>query len=361
MPGDRMLIIDGHLDLAMNAIQVNRDLTQPATTVRTHDPEPVMRSFGSCTVTFPELQVGGVCVVFGTVISRLDPYDNWMRIGMYSQEQCYGIAQGHLAYYRAMEREGVIHLVHDLTDLDVVLNAWNDCSVSAPIGLVVCMECADPILDPDQIFEWYEQGVRVVGLSHYGVGRYSHGTGTKGGLLPVGKELLRTFEKTEIIVDMTHLTDRAFWEVLEVYDGPIIASHQNCRSLVPGQRQLSDEMIKAIAERDGVIGTALDVWMLDSKWTREIPAYEQTTTATLETVVDHIDRIVELVGDTKHCAVGSDLDGGFGAEQSPRDINTIANLQHLPGILADRGYQEEEIRGILSENWIRLLKNTWAT
>ena len=360
MAEDCLLIVDAHLDLAMNAIQVNRDLTQPAATVRTHDPEPVMRSFGSCTVTFPELRRGRVGIVFGTVISRLDPNDNWSGIGMYTQEQCYAIGRGHLAYYHALEREGVVRLIRTAADLEDVLTGWNNPSVETPIGLVVSMECADPIQSPDQVAEWYDSGVRTVSLSHYGVGHYACGTGTEGGLLAAGKTLLRTFREVGIIVDMTHLTDHAFWEVLEIYDGPIMASHQNCRALVPGQRQLSDDMIKAIVERRGVIGAALDAWMLDPEWRLEIPPYEQTTKATLETVADHIDHIAQLVGNARYCALGSDLDGGFGAEESPRDLNTIADLQKLSGVLRRRGYRDEDVQGILAGNWIRFLKEAWS-
>ena len=345
----------------MNAIQVNRDLTQPAATVRTHDPEPVMRSFGSCTVTFPELRKGQVGIVFGTVISRLDPNANWPDIGMYTQEQCYAIGRGHMAYYHALEREGVIRLIKTGSDLEAVLATWNRPSAETPIGVVVSMECADPIQSPDQVSEWFDLGVRAISLSHYGVGHYACGTGTEGGLLAAGKTLLGTIREAGIIVDMTHLTDQAFWEVLEAYDGPIMASHQNCRALVPGQRQLSDTMIKAIVERRGVIGAALDAWMLDPEWRWEIPSYEQTTKATLETVADHIDHIAQLVGNVQHCALGSDLDGGFGTEQSPRDLNTIADLQKLPGIFESRGYGDEDVQDILSGNWIRFLKQTWDT
>jgi len=360
MSEKQVLIVDAHLDLAFNALQVNRDLTQPAATVRVHDPEPVMRSFGSCTVTFPELQCGHVGIVFGTVMSRLDPNDWWMRTGMYCQAQCYGIGSGHLAYYQALAREDIIRFIGKLTDLEEVVASWKHPAPDTPIGLVLAMESADPILDPDQVSEWYDLGLRVASISHYGTGVYSHGTATEGGLLPMAKPLLDAFREVGIIVDMTHLTEQAFWELLEVYDGPVIASHHNCRAIVPGQRQLSDEMIRAIVERNGVIGAALDAWMLDADWRREIPGYEQQTKATLESVADHIDYIAQLVGSSRHSGIGSDLDGGFGTEQAPRDLNTIADLQKLREILGNRGYLEEDIRNVLSENWIRLLRENWS-
>lgn len=359
MPDRPMLILDSHLDLGFSAIQINRDLTQPAATVRIHDAEPIMRSFGSCTVTFPELRKGHVGIVFGTAMSRIDPNDRWTRTGMYCQAQCHGVGRGHLAYYQALEREGVLRLIGNTADLDAAVAAWEEPAADTPFGLVLAMESADPILDPEQVAEWYDLGLRMVSISHYGTSAYCHGTGTEGGLLDRGKALLDALEEAGIIVDLTHTTDQAFWEILEVYDGPVAASHHNCRALVPGQRQLTDEMIRAIAERGGVIGVAFDAWMLDPGWKRDAPCYEQATKATLETVVDHIDHITQVLGNARHAGIGSDLDGGFGYEQAPRDLNTIADLQKLAGILDRRGYAREDVRNILSGNWIRLLRETW--
>ncbi len=360
MPDNPMLIVDSHLDLAFSAIQVNRDLTQPAAAVRIHDPESVMRSFGSCTVTFPELRKGRVGIVFGTVMSRLDPNDHWTRTGMYCQTQCHGVGRGHLAYYQALEREGVIRFIRNTADLEEVAAAWEDPAPDTPIGLVLAMESADPILDPDQVPEWYDLGLRMVSISHYGTSAYSHGTGTEGGVLPTAKPLLNALGEAGIVVDLTHTTDQAFYEILDLYDGPVVASHHNCRALVPGQRQLTDDMVNAIVQRGGVIGAAFDAWMLDPGWRREVPCYEQTTKATLETVADHIDHVCQLAGNARHAGIGTDLDGGFGQEQSPRDLNTIADLQNLRDIFDRRGYSEEDARDIFSWNWIRFLKKTWT-
>ena len=360
MPDTPMLIVDSHLDLAFSAIQINRDLTQPATTVRAHDSEPVMRSFGSCTVTFPELRKGHVGIIFGTVMSRIDPNDHWTKTGMYTQAQCHGVGRGHLAFYQAMEKAGLLSFIHSVEDLDRMVQSWQIPDTDAPIGLVLAMESADAILGPDQVSEWHDLGLRMVSISHYGTSSYCHGTGTEGGLLERGKLLLDALKNANIIIDLTHTTDQAFWEILDAYDGPVCASHHNCRALVPGQRQLSDEMIKAIAERGGVIGTALDAWMLDLDWNRELPACQQSTNATLETVADHIDHISQLLGNNRHSGIGTDLDGGYGQEQAPRDINTIADLQKLQEILKTRGYTEADAQNILSGNWIRLLKETWS-
>ena len=360
MAADLPLIFDSHLDLSFSALQINRDLTLPAAVVRTHDPVAILESFGSCTVTLPELRRGKVGLVCGTVMSRLDPNDLWTRTGMSTQDQCHGVGRGHLAYYQALEREGLIRFIHTAADLDQSVAAWQQPAADTPIGLILAMESADPILGPDQVPEWYELGLRMVSISHYGTSTYSHGTGTEGGLLPLAKSLLDAFAQVGIIVDMTHLTDQAHWELLEIYDGPICASHHNCRALTPGQRQLTDDMIRSIAERGGVIGAAMDVWMLDPDWQRGVPPYEQQTRATLETVADHIDHISQLLGTSRHCGIGTDLDGGFGAEQAPRDLNTIADLQKFHPIFSCRGYSEEDIQGIFSANWIRFLKEVWS-
>ena len=360
MADEPMLIIDSHLDLAFNAIQINRDITQTASIVRTHDHQSVLYRAGSSTVTFPELRKGRVGIVFGTVMSRIDPNDRFYRTGMYSQAQCYGVGHGHYSFYKAMEREGTLKFIHNSDDLDAMGTAWQNPSSDTPLGLVLAMEGADPILNADHVSEWYDRGLRIVSLSHYGVSTYAHGTDTEGGLLPKGKPLLDALKATGIIVDLTHTTDQGFWEILEYYDWPVAASHHNCRTLVPGQRQLNDEMIKAIVDRNGVIGAAFDAWMLDSEWIKGVFGCNQTTNATLNSVVDHIDYIVQLVGSVNHCGIGTDLEGGFGQEQSPRALTTIADLQKLPSIFQKRGYKDEDIRKILSGNWIRFLKENWG-
>ena len=279
---------------------------------------------------------------------------------MYTQDQCHGVGRGHLAYYQALERAGHISFIRTVEQLETCITSWQDPLPDTPLGLILAMESADPILDPNQVPEWYDLGLRMVSISHYGTSAYSHGTGTEGGLLPTAKPLLDALDEAGIIVDVTHLTDQAHWELLDVYDGPIAASHHNCRTLTPGQRQLTDEMIHSIAERDGVIGTALDAWMLDPKWQRKLPAFAQQTNATLETVVDHIDYICQLLGTARHCGIGTDLDGGFGTEQAPRDLNTIADLQKLVPLFEKRGYDSPTIAALCAGNWIDLFRRVWS-
>jgi membrane dipeptidase len=354
-----LLLVDSHLDLAFNGVQLKRDLTTSVASVRAHDPEPLARSFGTCTVTFPEVRKAGVGVVFGTVMTRIDPNDTWTATGMYSQNQCYGIGMGHLAYYQALERGGVLRFLRSPEEMDRHVAAWEAGPDTTPIGLVLTMESADSILGPEDVAEWFEAGLRMVSISHYGVSSYAHGTGTEGGLLPRAKPLLDALQTHGIILDLTHLADQAFWEALEAFDGRVAASHHGCRALVPGQRQLSDEMIRAIIERGGVIGIPLDAWMLDPQWQREVSACDQLPHVTLEAVADHVDHIAHLAGSTRHCGIGSDLDGGYGQEQSPQGVDTIADLQGLAEILVKRGYSSPDVQNIFSGNWLRALREAW--
>src|SRR6185437_12992709 len=228
---------------------------------------------------------------------------------------------------------------------------------NTPLGFVISMEGADPIVSPEQVPQWYDAGLRIVSLVHYGVSRYAHGTGAPGGLTPLGKPMLQALEATGMILDLTHLADDSFYQALDIFHGRVLASHNNCRALVPGDRQFTDDQIRLIVERDGVIGAAFDNWML-------YPGYLKSETPSslisIGTVIDHVDHVCQLAGNARHAAIGTDLDGGYGIEQSPGDLDTIADLQKIPDLLGKRGYTDEDIRGIMHGNWLRLLREVWT-
>jgi membrane dipeptidase len=219
------------------------------------------------------------------------------------------------------------------------------------------MEGADPILSPHQVLEWWNNGLRVVGLAHYGRSAYAHGTASSGGLTARGRELLNSMAEVGMILDVTHLADESFWEALNLFKGPVLASHNNCRSLVPGDRQFADDQIRSLIERDAVIGVAFDAWMLYPGW---VPEKTSNTVVSLEAVVDHIDRICQIAGNAGHAAIGSDLDGGYGTEQCPRDLDTIVELQRIPGLMRRRGYNETDIEAIMGDNWMRFFETAWT-
>ena len=356
-----MLLIDAHLDLAWNALDWNRDLRLPVEEIRKRERALGMDDKGrACnTVSFPELRRGKVGVFIATLLARLLRPKLIPAIQRYAaMEAAYASAYGQLAYYRALEREGWLRWIRDWPTLESHVRAWEkDENTTEPLGFILSMEGADPVLTPEQVQEWWDAGLRIIGPAHYGVSPYAHGTGTEGGLFPPGPALLKEMERVGMILDVTHLSDQCFDEALDIYGGSVLASHQNCRALVPDQRQLTDEQIKRLVGRGAVIGTALDAWMLVPGWVRGVT---QPDVVGLDAMLDHIDRVCQLAGNARHAAVGTDLDGGFGREQCPRDLDTIADLQRLPDMLRRRGYDEEAVHGVMCGNWVRFFREAWA-
>ena len=356
-----MIVFDAHLDLAWNAIDWNRDLRLPVAKIRQLEKEAGMTDKGRCcnTVSFPELRRGKVCIFIATLLARLLRIGAMPAVSRYSSMPgAYAAAYGQLAYYRALEQQGLLRWIKDAPSLDAHIRDWqkNEESTTLPLGFILSMEGADPVLSPEQIDEWWQAGLRIIGPAHYGVSPYAHGTGTEGGLFPQGPALLKAMQRVGMILDVTHLSDQCFDEAMDIYGGPVLASHHNCRALVPDQRQLTDEQIKKLIGRGGVIGTALDDWMLYPGWVRGQSSPELVK---LEAMVDHIDRVCQLAGNHRHAAIGTDLDGGFGKEQSPIDLDTIADLQRVPDMLRERGYKEPAVEGIMYANWVRFIKEAW--
>ncbi len=356
-----MLIFDAHLDLAWNALDWNRDLRLPVEAIRRREREQGMddKGRGCNTVSFPELRRGKVAVFIATLLARLLRPKLMPAIQRYeAMEAAYAAAHGQLAYYRTLEQQGWLRFIKDGPTLEAHVRAWEtNEDGDEPLGFILSMEGADPVLIPEQVQEWWDAGLRIIGPAHHGVSPYAHGTGTEGGLFPQGPALLKEMERVGMILDVTHLSDQCFDEALALYGGPVLASHHNCRALVPHQRQLTDEQIKCLISRGAVIGTALDSWMLYPGWIR---GETRPEVVGLEAMIDHIDHVCQLAGNARHAAIGTDLDGGFGKEQCPRDLDTIADLQRVPDLLRGRGYYEEAVRGIMYENWVRFFREAWA-
>lgn len=353
-------IFDAHLDLSMNAMEWNRDLRLTVQELR--DREKGMSDLpdrGNGTVAFPELVKGNIGIVVATQIARY-VNEGSLLPGWKSQEQAWAQTQGQLEWYRTMENQGYLSQITDVDSLAKHLKAWEDHeSGNQGIGYMLSLEGADSIVDLSYLEKSYESGLRALGPAHYGPGVYAFGTDSEGGLGEKGRELIRKMDELGIILDVTHLCDVSFWEAVEIFKGPLWASHNNCRALVNHNRQFSDDQIKVIIEREGVIGAAFDAWMLYPGWIRG-ETTPQSSGVTLETVVNHIDHICQLAGNANHVGIGTDLDGAFGKEQSPSDLETIADLQKLPVIFHARGYSESDISNILSENWINFLRRAWS-
>ncbi|QDU98281.1 dipeptidase [Lignipirellula cremea] len=358
-----MLIFDGHLDLSMNALEWNRDLRRPLEEIRSRESHMTDRAGrGQGVVSFPEMRRGGIglCIAtqIGHSVSKDSPKPGWS-----SPEIAWSMTQGQLAYYRAMEEVGEMVQISDRESLQAHVKLWQDTpeeeQEKLAIGYVLSLEGADSILTLDYLHRAYRYGLRAVGPAHYGPGRYAPGTGETGGLEPDGRKLLAEMQSLGMILDATHLTDKGLAEALDIFDGPVWASHSNARALVQHQRQWGDEHIKELAARGAVLGAAFDAWMLIPNWKRFVTKPEETN-CRLATVVDHIDYICQLLGSTAHSAIGSDLDGGYGREQCPRDLYTISDLSRIAELLAERGYSEADIAGIMHGNWIRFLENAWA-
>ena len=355
-----MLIIDAHLDLAWNALQWNRNIQHSVYTIRTGESNLSGAGRGQGTVALPEMRKGNIALCFATLLAR-STGRTIQNLDYSSAYQAYAVAQGQLGYYHALDEAGEVRLIANRKELDDHMAAWQDWEIDSSlpkprIGLVISMESADPILTPEQLPAWKESGVRIIGPAHYGPGRYAGGTSTELGLGFEGKELLHQMDELGILLDLTHFSDEAFWEALDNFNGSVLASHNNCRALVPHQRQFDNRQIHAIIQRAGVIGVAFDNWMLRPGWTR---GARENDRVTLAHVADHIDHICQLAGNSGHAAIGSDLDGGFGREQYPADLDTIADLGHLAETLSKRGYSDADIASVMRGNWLKLLRSAW--
>lgn len=353
-----MLIFDAHLDLSMNALEWNRDLTRSIEELRARERGQTDKpDRGNNTVSLGEMRRGRVGICVATLIARYVKPGNPLP-GNHSPEIAWAQTQGQLAWYRAMEEAGQMRQIRDRAGLKKHVQLWEHPPTDAPIGYILSLEGADSIITPGHLGRAYEQGLRAIGPAHYGPGTYAQGTHASGGIGLRGRELLAEMDRLGMILDATHLCDESFWEALDHFHGPVWASHNNCRALVSDTRQFTDEQIKALIARGAVIGGALDAWMMVPNWIRG-----KTTPAdagvTLRHLVDHIDHVCQLAGSARHSGIGTDLDGGFGREQCPTDLETIADLTRVPDLLSERGYSPADIAQIMHGNWIRFLEHAW--
>ncbi len=355
------LIVDAHCDLAWNMLNFGRDYTRSATDTRAAEKGSMaVRKNGNTLIGWPEYQRGRVTLVFSTLfaapVRRQD--GTWDQQCYADQEDAHRIYRAQLdCYQRLVESQPTrFRLIADRQALSAHLQEWQDpAGDEHPVGLVILMEGADGIRDVEELAEWYGLGLRLIGLAWAGT-RYAGGTREPGPLSVDGRRLLAAMAEFGFILDLSHMDEPAAMEALDLYEGPVVATHVNCLALLPDfptNRHFSDRLMRGIVERDGIVGSVVFNNFLKSGWsTRGGSRREEVP---LERVVAHIDHICQLAGDSRHAGIGSDFDGGFGVESTPPEIETVADLQKIAELLTNQGYAEADIANIMGLNWIRRL------
>ncbi len=331
-----MKIVDAHLDLSYNAL-LGRDVFAPANGQPTDDG-------GIPTVGLPDLKRGGVNLICATVFT-MPSLDG--KPGYVTAEDAYREGIKHLDWYASAEKAGRFTFVRTPGDIARVLN--NETGLDGSMHTILLMEGADPLRDPADLPGWFDAGLRILGLA-WRQTRYAGGTGCPGPLTPESYPLIKAVDGYGIIHDTSHLAEQSFWDLLKTTTGPVMASHSNCRSIVQTDRQLSDDMIRALVERDGVIGiNFFDKFLIP-------PSEYGKRRATLQDVITHIRHICDIAGNTHHVAIGTDMDGGLGRNEIPIEIETSADLPKVAHTLAAAGFTREDVDAIMGRNWLRFFE-----
>ena len=344
-------LVDSHLDLAENVTLFGRDLTLGAEKIRALE----KRTKRQATVSVPELERGGIATAFATVTAGFlaeDVGETFApRSAIYhTPEEAEAQALTQIRLYERWEEQGRVRLLRSVDDLDDHLHLWQH---DRKLGLVLLMEGADPIVNVRDLPKWWQRGVRIIGLT-FGDTTYGTGVGggsttfKRGGLTSRGFELLGQMAELGFIWDISHLAEEGVWQGLELGFPRVCASHANARALTPTDRHLSDEVMHALAERAGVIGLVLYNGFLELGWEAD-----RSISVTLEEHLRrHADHVARVCG-WRYLGIGSDLDGGFGLEESPSEIDTVADLHRVGEVVPT------EVReAVLGANWLRFLRSS---
>jgi membrane dipeptidase len=366
---NKYIIVDAHEDMAWNMLTFNRDYSRSAAETRRleKDTEAPARN-GDTLLGWDDYQAGKVAVVFSTlfVAPRHGSFPAW-------DLQSYADAdQAHFLYWKQVEQyhrftdqhPDQFRLIKTRQDLELILSYWQEPSprqekdeekkVNRPVGMVILMEGAEGVRSPDELEEWWQMGVRIIGPAWIGT-RFCGGTHQPGPMTNEGWALLDGMQENGFVLDISHMDEQAALPALDRYPGRIIASHANAKTLLKrtdSNRHLSDRVIEKLVERDGVMGVVLHNPFLRADW----KAADGKGAVPLSMVIEQIDFICQLAGDSRHVGLGSDFDGGFGYPGTPAEINTVADLQKLALLLQQKGYTDTDLRAILSQNWLTLLE-----
>jgi membrane dipeptidase len=354
-----MLIIDAHEDLAWNILTFQRDYSRSAAEIRQSEAGTSIAKWnGDTLLGYPDYQRGQVAVVFATLFAA-----PWRRkLGDWDM-QCYrDSAEARKLYLSQLDayknlcdrHPDKFQRITNRRHLDSILLHWQNSAETHPVGLVTLMEGAEAIAQPAEVEEWWQLGVRLLGPAWIG-NSYCGGTGEPGPLTKAGRELLDRMGDIGFILDLSHMDEKAALEAVDRYTAQVVATHANALALLKGletNRHLSDHLIHRIIERNGVIGIVPFNAFLKPGWKQGDPRAE----VNVSHVVAHLDYICQLAGDSQHAGIGTDFDGGFGWQSVPEGIDSIADLQKLVLLLAERGYSDEDIASIMGGNWQRILQ-----
>ncbi len=348
---DQICWVDGHLDLAYLA-EMGRNLTKPLALLPQHPEVPA--------VTFDSLRDGQIRYAFATIFIEPDsdePCGYTRGTDNRAKESAYQAGIRQIDRYIQWKKESHIRIIRNASDLcDLAENSYGkdiDRKVEewGRLACVILMEGADPIRNPEEVVEWFQRGVRIIGLTWAKKTKYAGGNSEHGSLTSAGRELVSAIDEIGIIHDVSHLSDQSAWELLDLSQGPVIASHSNCRTLqgvdCENQRFLSDDLIKAIGARGGVVGINL--------YKGFIATPEDEGVATISRAIDHVEHVASIMGHKRGVALGSDMDGGFDATSLPEGIRTPADLHLLTDEFARRNWTATEIAGFMSSNWLSFL------
>lgn len=356
------LIIDSHQDIAWNMLTYGRDYTRSAYETRRLEAGTVIpEQNGDCTVGWPEYQRGQIAVVLATLFAS--PFRKKLSgdILLYTdQESAHRLYRDQIDIYRKLAdtHPDKFRLIDCVRELDSVIEHWSRSLPEGeghPVGLIYLMEGADAIRSPQELGEWYDLGLRIIGLAWAGT-LYCGGTSEPGPLTAEGRALLGAMADYNFVLDLSHMDPAAALESLDRYEGPIMATHANCAALLKGvdsNRHLPDDVIRGLIERDGVIGLVPYNMFLKAGWSRNGSRREDVS---LDAFIAHIDHVCQLAGDANHAGIGTDFDGGFGYQSIPRELDTIADLPLVAEKLIERGYSEADTANILGGNWLSFLR-----
>ncbi|HEY62426.1 MAG TPA: hypothetical protein G4N95_07230 [Anaerolineae bacterium] len=353
-----LMIIDAHEDLAWNMLSLGRDYTRSAALTRKKEQGTNIPSYnGDTLLGWEDYQRGNVAVVFSTLFAA----PARASLGSWDTQTYATIDEAHArykaqldAYHRLTdENPDKFKIIHTKKELDDLFALRLANQLATPVGLIILMENAEGVHNPDELEMWWRRGVRIIGPAWRGT-RFCGGTGEPGSLTKEGFALLEGMASMGFVLDISHMDEKAVLQSLDIYPGTIIASHANAAALLKGtksNRFLSDCVIRGLLERDGVVGVVPYNRFLLSGWTET----DGRACVSLEYVVSQIDYICQFAGDARHVGFGTDFDGGFGVQKAPSGIDTIADLQKIAPLLADKGYSDEDIRAIFAQNWVTIL------